>query len=250
MRHPLAITFSLSLLACPAHAGPIRLIVPGAVGESLLLGVESIDDDPRCRGEAERLARMWGTVRGRIEPDPGVPPEQGVYVLAPGGKSVQAYVLESGCGLLTAPSTAARYKEMVDADRLAQNMNRGRYGPSRPSPAAPVPLAKYTDPEPQETPFGMEKLGSWTGSGSKDTDTFMTTAREWRIYWVMKPTSTVGGLVTVTVKNADTDETVARVSSGTLSETGGDSSVVRTPPGRYYLSINSANATWLVSAVK
>lgn len=79
-------------------------------------------------------------------------------------------------------------------------------------------------------------LGTWSGDGSKDTETFSTTKAEWRVTW------TTTKFLGIVVKSAETNKPVATASG---SENG--TSMVRVPAGKYYLSI-SGSAKWTVTA--
>lgn len=89
------------------------------------------------------------------------------------------------------------------------------------------------------------RVADWSGSGIKQTESFTVHSREWRIYWKTKREAFAGtGFLAITVHRADNDDVVA--SAANKQGTGSDVSYVRTPPGRYYLSINSANAEWVI----
>jgi hypothetical protein len=96
-----------------------------------------------------------------------------------------------------------------------------------------------------DIPAEWQTVADWSGSGIKQTESFVVGSREWRIYWKAKNEAFPGaGIIHVSVHQADTDEFVASVAS--RQGTGRDISYVRAAPGRYYLSINSANVDWLV----
>lgn len=87
---------------------------------------------------------------------------------------------------------------------------------------------------------------SWSGSGSKDTESF-SIGGEWRVVWNATPTSPrTAGALSITVHDAANGRVVSSLSSGDIATARQDSSVVRTPPGRYYLSISSALVNWQV----
>jgi hypothetical protein len=90
-------------------------------------------------------------------------------------------------------------------------------------------------------------IGSWTGEGTKETETFMVTAREWRVTWTAKkknPTLPVR-VFAIAVYNAANDTPVSSINPGDAEAAG--ESYVR-GAGRYYLKIAAGNAAWTVRA--
>ncbi len=124
----------------------------------------------------------------------------------------------------------------------AQSFNRGLYGPRR-----AVARATLRDAAPGVQ--GGNVIASWTGSGSKDTESFSVDAAEWRVRWSATATSSVGGSLYITVYSAS-GERVAAASSGDIRGQRTDSSFVRAPAGRYYLSIISANVNWRIDVIR
>lgn len=90
------------------------------------------------------------------------------------------------------------------------------------------------------------QLAKWSGSGMKETETFSTTQREWRISWELKAQASVGGTFYVSVHRASDEELVSRLSG--KPGAGKEASYVRTTPGKYYLKVNSANVEWTIIA--
>jgi hypothetical protein len=102
-----------------------------------------------------------------------------------------------------------------------------------PSSPAPARSAQWTT------------VKTWSGSGMKETETFTTTNREWRIKWTTsnEPFANVG-LIQLFVYDGDgTMVTLAANKQGP----GSDVSYVRSAPGKHYLMINSANIDWDVT---
>ena len=127
----------------------------------------------------------------------------------------------------------AAWVELEQVWLIAQVNNRGHYGP-RPA-------------EVRNAPAGGA-VASWTGSGSKDTESFSVSSAEWRIRWSATATSSVGGALSISVYGAD-GERVASTDSDRIQGQRSGSSVVRAPPGRYYLSILSANLNWRIDVI-
>ncbi len=90
-----------------------------------------------------------------------------------------------------------------------------------------------------------QTIADWFGSGIKQTESFSTGSRQWRIYWRTKNASSRrAGVLQIFVHRTDTDAVVATAAN--VQGAGSDVSYVRAPIGRFYLSINSANVNWLV----
>jgi hypothetical protein len=90
-------------------------------------------------------------------------------------------------------------------------------------------------------PSGWNTVGSWKGTGTKTTESFATKGAEWRINWK----SASDGILQIMVYDAN-NKLVALAANSTAA--GSDVSYVRGAPGRYYLTINSANTNWEVTA--
>ena len=76
------------------------------------------------------------------------------------------------------------------------------------------------------------EVASWTGSGIKETETFQTNSREWRITWELRDPN--GMLAVIAYEDGNPMPHVAVNQSGV----GKDVSYVRTAPGPHYLNIN------------
>jgi len=100
-------------------------------------------------------------------------------------------------------------------------------------------------PPPAKAPE-WTRIASWDGSGIKDTESFETTSREWRVSWKTSREAFAGaGILQLYVHNADDGGLVSLAAN--KQGAGEDVSYVRTKPGRYYVKINSANVDWSVS---
>jgi hypothetical protein len=89
-------------------------------------------------------------------------------------------------------------------------------------------------------------LGTWNGDGTKQTPSFMTTQREWRIRWTVKATDPKFANLTAfngIVMDAKDDSPIS-----TFSDSKDGESYVRAPSGRYYIRASGVNATWTVTA--
>lgn len=90
-------------------------------------------------------------------------------------------------------------------------------------------------------------LGDWNGNGIRQTDTFTTSTREWRLRWTASNEAMRGAsILQIMVHDAGTDALVTLAAN--QQGVGSGDSVVRAPAGDYYLSINSGNVDWTVRA--
>ncbi|MBK9240780.1 MAG: hypothetical protein IPL75_11060 [Acidobacteria bacterium] len=114
--------------------------------------------------------------------------------------------------------------------------------PDKAAPAAETPgTAPTAVPRPEPT---WQTLKEWKGSGIKDTESFTTQTREWRVTWSTHSEPFPGaGVFQIFVHN-DRDELVNLAANVTGVKS--DNSIVRGPAGRYYLKINSGNVSWSV----
>jgi hypothetical protein len=107
---------------------------------------------------------------------------------------------------------------------------------------APVPPPVIEAPP---KPRAWTEIAAWSGTGIKQTETFHTTQREWRIRWATKGESFPGaGILQLYVYNAK-DELVSLAAN--KQGPGNDVSYVRTPAGPHYIQINSGNINYAVS---
>lgn len=117
-------------------------------------------------------------------------------------------------------------------------------------PPASQPATVYApglqEPTPTQPsrPREWTRVASWSGSGIKDTETFTTTQREWRINWrTQKEPFQGAGILQIYVHNEDGAlVNLAANAQGVRA----DVSYVRAPPGRYYLKLNSANVEYSI----
>jgi hypothetical protein len=88
-------------------------------------------------------------------------------------------------------------------------------------------------------------VASWSGNGIKETESFVTSSREWRVQWQARnePFAGAGILQIMVYDGSGTLVTLAANKQGT----GSDVSYVRSTPGRHYLMINSGNVDWDVT---
>lgn len=112
------------------------------------------------------------------------------------------------------------------------------------APASP-PASPATPSVPTPAPASWRMLAEWSGSGMKQTETFTTPSREWRIKWrTSNEPFPNAGILQIFVHNADgAMVTLAANKQGP----GADESYVRSPPGPHYLMINSGNIDWKVT---
>jgi hypothetical protein len=105
-----------------------------------------------------------------------------------------------------------------------------------------APPAAPRAPAPEPT---WQTIATWSGSGMKETETFTTRTREWRIQWQSRrepfPNA---GLLQIFVHDADGG--VVSLAANKQGP-GKDVSYVRAPAGPHYLMINSANIDWTVT---
>lgn len=121
-----------------------------------------------------------------------------------------------------------------------------------PTSSPPGPSAPATTPAPPPAPVAAapawDTVASWSGTGSKDTETFEVAASEWRIRWKAVPTSTVANLLDVRAYRDGARASVANASASDLKAAAEDVSYVRGQPGRYHLSVGGAGLNWTVYA--
>jgi len=127
-----------------------------------------------------------------------------------------------------------------------------------PTPPPPEPIftprfpagGSYGGSSPQTQPYApteaepaWREVQEWRGTGMKQTESFTIASREWRINW--KTTrQNIAGILQIYVKT-EAGELIT-LAANSMGE-GSDTSYVRSPPGRYYLEISSANINWTVS---
>jgi len=102
-----------------------------------------------------------------------------------------------------------------------------------------------TSPSVKRTARGWTEIASWSGSGIKETETFRTSSREWRVRWRTSNEVFAGaGIFQIMVYDEDGSlVTMAANKQGT----GNDVSYVCSSPGRHHLMLNSGNVDWDVA---
>ena len=83
----------------------------------------------------------------------------------------------------------------------------------------------------------------WTGTGSKVTETFDVTSKEWRVNWSSNSQNSGLGSIGVLVYTADRK----LIASATGRVGAPDTTYVHEGPGRYYLEVRSADVNWTVT---
>jgi hypothetical protein len=95
----------------------------------------------------------------------------------------------------------------------------------------------------EPTDASWRAIKSWSGSGIKETESFSVQGRQWRVSWSTRNETFRGsGILQIYVKNGRGN----LVSTVSTHGVGGDASYVHSPPGEYYLTINSGNVDWTV----
>lgn len=114
-----------------------------------------------------------------------------------------------------------------------------------PDPAA---RAQARTPEPTTRPAPVptwQPIAQWTGNGSKDTPSFITSTREWRIRWLADvDIQRDGSQLAIVAHRADTGLAVGSVST---TRGRGDVATVHADPGAHYLSVISWNTDWSIT---
>lgn len=230
----IGVSLTVLLVTVPAAAEPYRYALSDGTVVPML-GVDALTGGA-CDGAITRALQPYRGVR--TEADPTAP---GMYVFDPFGRLLNVVAIETGCARMSAPTTARRFADLQRADRSAQANNRGQYAPR----AASADDLSATNDAVAAAPV-REGYADWTGTGTKDTETFQVPVGEWRIDWRATSTSRAGGVVSVMVYTADGQ--LVTTLSGDVRGAASDTSYVRAQPGRFYLKILSANCTWHVIA--
>jgi hypothetical protein len=86
---------------------------------------------------------------------------------------------------------------------------------------------------------------SWSGNGTKETESFTVRGKEWRVSWRTQNEASRGaGIFQIYVKNG-AGKLVSLAAN--KQKEGEDVSYVHSAPGEYYLTINSASFDWKVA---
>jgi hypothetical protein len=83
----------------------------------------------------------------------------------------------------------------------------------------------------------------WTGTGSKVTESFDVTSKEWRVNWSSDQHGNGIGSIGVLVFNADKK----LVASATGRVGAPDTTYIHEGPGRYYVEVRSADVNWTLT---
>jgi hypothetical protein len=107
------------------------------------------------------------------------------------------------------------------------------------------PATPRTAAPPAPAAAQWREIASWSGSGMKQTESFRTASREWRVHWQTANEPFPGaGILQIMVYSAESDSLITLAAN--KQGTGKDTSYVRAPPGLYYLMFNSGNVDWSV----
>ena len=90
------------------------------------------------------------------------------------------------------------------------------------------------------TGFASGVVATWTGSGSRSTESFLITHNAWRVSW------TTDDAIVVSVYNADTDSFVGY---GSTKAPGTGYTVIR-ENGRFYLKVVSFSGQWTITVTE
>jgi hypothetical protein len=118
------------------------------------------------------------------------------------------------------------------------------FGAYRASAQTTKPLKTFVPPPSYQPATEWALVKSWSGNGTKETELFSVSGGEWRITWDTLNEAFAGaGIFQIYVKNAAGHlVSVAANKRGV----GADISYVHSPPGQYYLTVNSGNVDWTV----
>lgn len=235
------IVVSSLMSALVASAGPVKVAVPGHPDEVTLIGIDEYEE-PECAGVIAKAIATTNLAGAKVVAD-SKRPTDGVYVLLRSGQTLNAVAALTGCARLVGMGLD-RDVELRSAVSSAQGLNRGHYAPKTLSAEARAEMEK------QEVARDAAFYRRWSGSGSKDTESFDMPGGEWRVVWSAQPASAGGGLLSVNVHDASNGRIVSTVSSGQFSSEAQDNSVVRSSAGKFYLSISSVNASWHVAVAR
>jgi len=112
----------------------------------------------------------------------------------------------------------------------------------------PAPAAAPPGGAPGEAEvLAWRAIGTWSGRGSAQLETFPIERQTWRVRWETKNESPTGtGTFYVTANSGDSGRIMAEV----VQATGVDHDVayISDVPHRYYLVVTSSNVDWTVTA--
>jgi hypothetical protein len=117
-----------------------------------------------------------------------------------------------------------------------------------PAPAAaPSATSPAAAPAAEGEVLAWRVIGTWSGRGNAQLETFPIERQTWRVRWETKNESPAGtGTFYLTANSGDSGRIMAEV----VDATGNDHDVayVSDVPHRYYLVVTSSNVDWTVSA--
>jgi len=103
-------------------------------------------------------------------------------------------------------------------------------------------------PPPQPHPVVVWKpLGSWSGRGDRQTETFTSDTGGFRVHWAASREAPAGaGRLRVVFRSGDSGREIIEAIDA-RGEGGGTEEVAAERPRWYYITIESANVDWTVS---
>jgi hypothetical protein len=222
------------------------LVVQG-LGTIRLLGVNALTDntsDPRFPPCVPVTRELLSTLA--LGKDVTVISEPDVERLAPAAKARWVFLLDgtflnervlaSGCAHLRDTGfdlSHALWTRISNTFSHVQLLGRGMY----------PRVEGVADTSWRRGPMVTSGALAWNGTSDKSTQTFTMSGTQWRLTWTMRPTSEVGGHFSVTVLTEDG----RRIDAVTAPPTGGsDTTIIRSPPGSFYLKVSALYADWRV----
>jgi hypothetical protein len=102
-------------------------------------------------------------------------------------------------------------------------------------------------PQPQTEPVVIWKpIGSWSGRGDKQTETFTGDTGGFRVHWETREAPAGGGRLRVVFRSGDSGrEIIEAIDARGAGD--GTEEVAAERPRWYYITIESANVDWKVS---
>lgn len=98
-----------------------------------------------------------------------------------------------------------------------------------------------------DEPLPWKAVGSWTGRGNAQLETFPIERQTWRVRWETKNESPAGaGTFYLTANSGDSGRIMAELVDAKGVD--GDIAYISDVPHRYYLVVTSSNVEWTVTA--
>jgi hypothetical protein len=98
-----------------------------------------------------------------------------------------------------------------------------------------------------EAVVAWKPIGSWSGRGDKQTETFTSDSGGFRVHWkAAKETPAGGGRLRVVFRSGDSGREIMEAIDA-RGEGGGTEEVAADRPRWFYVTIESANVDWTVS---